>query len=97
MKHELPENGLRSEFGDFQNFLIFWCFLTAFKHSMRKRKRILRHETYAKRRVNVCSLDLWKLELKRIVKFFTVPAQSCQNDTFLESRDFGANPWVPAN
>ena len=97
MKHKLPENGLRSEFGDFQIFIIFWYFLTAFNHSMRKRKRIPGHETYAKKRVNVCNLDLWKLEPKRTVRFHAVPAQSCENATFWKTRDFGANPEVPSN
>ena len=56
---------------------------------MRKRKRILRYETYAKRRVNICSLDQYGLGLKRMVRFLTMLNQSCQHERFLWPSWFG--------
>ena len=53
---------------------------------MRKRKRIPRHEIYAKRRVNICSLDQYGLGLKRIFKFLAMLSQSCQHGDF-------SGPW----
>ena len=47
---------------------------------MRKRKNLLRHETYAKRRVNICSSDQYGLGPKRMDKFPAVFSQSAQHD-----------------
>ena len=65
---------------NFQILIFFDVFWKIFNKSVRKRKRIARHETYAKRRVNMCSLDQYGLGLKRIVKFLATLNQSCQNE-----------------
>ena len=96
MKHELPRNGLRSDFGDFWNFLIFWIFGTFLRNTFnlgaRKRKNFLEHGTWTKRFLNICSFDQYKLGLKRLVRFCAMLSQSGQHETFFENSRFWRFP-----
>ena len=60
---------------------------------MRKRNCIAEHETWTKRFFNMYSLDVYKLELKRIVKFSVVFTQSVQHDAFFENSRFWRQVW----
>ena len=81
----------------FEILSFFNIFGRSFNNSMRKRKRILRSDAYAKRRVNIYSLDLRKLELKRIVNFHIVFYQSSQHDAFFGNSQFWRQPRLSGN
>ena len=68
-------------------FDVFW---QIFNESVRKRKRIARHETYAKRRVDMCSLDQYGLGRKRMFKFSPCSAKVAKMSLFHDPRKFGA-------
>ena len=61
---------------------IFKVFRKILNESVRKCKRIHRHETHTKRRVNICTLDQYKLEPKRMVNFLGMRNERCQHERF---------------
>ena len=59
---------------------------------MRKRVAIVEPETWTKRCFNICSLDQYDIEPKRIEKFCTLFSQSAHQRTFLGNSRFWRRP-----
>ena len=89
----LTNDGLTYAFGRLWKFHHFLkLFRETFNHSMRKRICISEPETWTKRCFNICSLDQYDIELKRIEKFCTLLSQSAHQKTFLGNSRFWRHP-----